>query len=90
MDRRLFYLHDKPGLLLMAGTFVGDCKPVVPETTATAFNKAWKKRHCGPPDADVTARDFPGLKYVRAAEGETETVTIGERQSPCQLGEEAR
>ena len=24
LDRRLFYLHDKPGFLLIAGTFVGD------------------------------------------------------------------
>ena len=24
VDRRLFYLHDKSGLLLMAGTFVDD------------------------------------------------------------------
>ena len=42
-----------------------------------AFNKAWKKRYRGPPDVDATARDFPGLKYVRGREDEAETVTAG-------------
>ena len=41
VDRRLFYLHDKAGLLLMVSTFVDDCKPVVQSGTVTAaFNKA--------------------------------------------------
>ena len=39
-DRRLFYLHDKPRLLVMAGTFVDDFKLVVQsETKAAAFNE---------------------------------------------------
>ena len=41
MDRRLFYLHDATGLLLLVGTFVDDCKLVVQsEAMAAAFNKA--------------------------------------------------
>ena len=43
VDRRLFYLHEKLGLLLMLGTFVVDCKLAVQsETMAAAFNKAWE------------------------------------------------
>ena len=69
VDRRLFYLHDETGLLLMAGTFVDDCKLVVQsEAMAAAFNEAWRKRYRDPPDAEATARDFLGLKYVRAAD----------------------
>ena len=61
VDRRLFYLHDKSGLLLMVGTFVGDCRLVVQsETIAAAFNEAWERKYRGPPDADATARDFLG------------------------------
>ena len=33
VDRRLFYLHDKSGPMLMAGTFVDDCKLVVQSET---------------------------------------------------------
>ena len=41
VDRRLFYRHNKSGLLLMAGTFVDDLKLVVQsETKAAAFTKA--------------------------------------------------
>ena len=46
-------------------------------TMAAAFNEAWRKRFRSPPEADATSRDFFGLKFVRATEGETETVTIG-------------
>ena len=78
VDRRLFYFHDKSGPLLMMGTFVVDCKLVVQSgTIAAAFHKAWEKRHRGPPDVDATARDFPGLKYVRGGEGEVGTVATG-------------
>ena len=63
MDRRLFYLQDKSGLLLVVGTFVQDCKLVVySETMAAAFNGVRKKKYRGPLDADATARDFLGLK----------------------------
>ena len=66
VDRRLFYLHDRAGLLLMVGTFVDDCKAVVQfEAMAVAFNNAWEKRYRDPPDVDATARDFLGLKYNR-------------------------
>ena len=41
VDRRLFYLHDSTGLLLMVGTSVSVCKLVVhSETMAAAFNEA--------------------------------------------------
>ena len=30
-----------------------------------------------PPGVDATARDFPGLKFVRAKEGGAETATAG-------------
>ena len=44
VNQRLFYLQDKSGLLLMVGTFVGDCKLVVQSgTMAAAFNKRGKK-----------------------------------------------
>lgn len=46
VDRRVFYPHDKSGLLLMAGTFVDEYRPVVQSgTMAAAFNKAWEKRN---------------------------------------------
>ena len=77
VDRRLFYLHDAEELLLMVGTFVDDCKLVVQnETMAAAFNREWDKRYRDPPGADVTARDFLGLKYVRATDEGGEAVTI--------------
>mmetsp|Transcript_4068 Transcript_4068/g.9683 ORF Transcript_4068/g.9683 Transcript_4068/m.9683 type:complete len:381 (-) Transcript_4068:53-1195(-) len=77
VDRRLFYLHGKSGLLLVVGTSVDDCKLVQPETMAAAFNGAWKKKYRGPPDADATANDFLVPKYVRATDGEKETLKIG-------------
>ena len=61
----------------MVGTFVDDCKLVVQsEAMAAAFNEAWKRRYRDPPDAEAAARDFLGLKYVRAADEEGESVTI--------------
>ena len=63
VDRRLFYLPNKAGLLLMVGTSVGVCKLVVQSgAMAAAFNKAWEKRYRDPPDVDATAHDFGGLK----------------------------
>ena len=71
VDRRLFYLDDKSGLLLMAGTFVDDFTLVVQsEAMAAALNEAREKRCRDPPDADATARDFLGHKYARATDGE--------------------
>ena len=61
----------------MVGTFVNDYMLVVQsEAMAATFNEAWKKRYREPPDAEATARDFLGLEYVRAAEGEGESGTI--------------
>ena len=55
----------------MVGTFVDDCKLVVQsETMAAASNEAWKRRYRDPPDAEATAREFLGLKYVRATNEE--------------------
>jgi len=44
-DLRLFYLHDKSGLLFMVGTSVDVYKLVVQsERTVAAFNRAWEKK----------------------------------------------
>ena len=65
-DRRLFHLTDEDGLLLIVGTFVGDCKVVVQsESKAAEFKKAWEERYRDPPDVEATACDFPGLKNGR-------------------------
>ena len=62
LARRLFYLRDQAGLLLMVGKFVGDCQLVVQSgAMAAAFNKALEKKYRDPPDLDATARDFLGL-----------------------------
>ena len=62
-NRRLFYLHGKSGILLMADTSVDDCMLVVQSgTMAAAFNKAWEERYRDPPVVDAAARDFLGLK----------------------------
>ena len=69
VDRHLFYLYDNSGLLVMAGTFVDDFKLVVQYgAMAAAVDEAWKEKYRDPPDADATARDFLGLKYVRATD----------------------
>ena len=62
-DRRLFFLADEGGLLLIAGTFVDDFKGVVhSETKAIEFNKTWEERYREPPDIDAATREILGLK----------------------------
>ena len=77
VDRRLFYLHDEKGSCswpaLLWTTASSWC---IPRRRSAAFNEAWRKRYRDPPDAEATARDFLGLKYVRAADEEGESVTI--------------
>jgi len=69
-DRRLFFLADEGGLLLIAGTFVDDFKGVVhSETKAIEFNKAWEERYREPPDIDAATREILGLNYVRVGTG---------------------
>ena len=65
-DRRLFHLTEEGGLALIVDTFVDDGRALVQsESKAAELSKAWEVRCCDPPDVDATARDFPGLKYLR-------------------------
>ena len=60
-DRRLFFLTNEDGLLLIAGTFVGDCKAALQsETIAAEFSKAWKKRYRDTPKPTQPPATFLG------------------------------